>query len=488
MKKQQMDVKYNFICSLLNQILTVLIPCITVPYLARTLGPESLGEYSFDFSLVTYFSLFTNLGIGLYGQRQISYLRNQSSVTYSKAFWEMVIQRFFGGAFAFLLYFFIIVRLSNDSSLSLVLSLEIISATLDITWLFQGFESFRIIVIRNLFVRLLSLIAIFYFVKVPEDVAVYATIISGFNLVGFGSMWLSAKEYIQFVPFHTLHVFSHTKGMFSLYLPQVATQVYTVLDRTMLGLIGGSNYENGYYDQSHKIINILVMVVTALGPVLIPRISNLYAVGDIKRIQFYIGKSFSFLWCVSFPIIFGMIAVANIFVPFFLGTGYNRVIIILQFFVIIIIPIGIGNNIGLQFLVPTKREKDLTKSYILGAIVNFILNSFVISQWQALGTTISSIAAEMVVSGYQLWLVRRQLPIKYYGGLAKNYAIASTIMYIILVFFLHLGNISLLAQLVLKVFVGGCIYLIVLIFLKDEFFLNVLQIIRGKFRNIYKAL
>ncbi len=483
MSNHKSSITNNFIFNLLNQILSVLIPCVTVPYLARTLGPASLGEYSFALSLVTYFSLFTNLGLGLYGQRQIAYLRNQPKQEYSKAFWEMVIQRFFIGIISLIIYFFIIVRLSNNFLLSLVLCLEIISTTLDITWLFQGFENFRIIVIRNLVVRILSLIAIFLFVKTPDDVVIYAAILSCSNLIGFASMWLAAGDYVQFVPFHKLHTFSHLKGSFALYLPQVATQVYTVLDRTMLGIIGGSNYENGYYDQAHKIINILIMIVTALGPVLIPRIANLYAEKNIKKIQTYIGKSFSFLWLISFPIIFGIISVANIFVPFFFGPGYDRVIIILKWFVLIIIPVGIGTNIGLQFLVPTGRENYLTKSYVLGAIVNFIINCFVISKWQALGTTLASIAAELVVSGYQLFQVRNQLPISSYFLSARNYIIASVIMFIGLSIMPHVDNISPVLQLSCKVGLGGIIYLMILILLKDPFIYEAKSLIQMKLKK-----
>ena len=264
------SITLNFIFNFLNQILTVIAPCITVPYLARTLGPAGLGEYSFALSLVTYFSAFTNLGVNLYGQRQIAYLKD--------------ILRCFTGLISIILYYLIVIRLSHSHLLSAILSLEILSVIFDVTWLYQGFENFKIIVVRNFIVRILSIIAIFTFVKEPYHLYRYAIILSGSNFLGALSMWFSLKNYVILIPIRELHVFSHLKGAFALYVPQIAIQVYTVLDKTMLGLIVKSNYENGYYDQAHKIVHVLLMVVTALGPVMIPRISNLFARRDMEAI------------------------------------------------------------------------------------------------------------------------------------------------------------------------------------------------------------
>ena len=155
-------------------------------------------------------------------------------------------------------------------------------------------------------------------------------------------------------------MFSHLKGAWALYLPQVAIQVYTVLDKTMLGIITKSNIENGYYEQANKVVLVLLMGVTALSTVMVPRISAMFAAKDQEQINRYLGKSFSYVWLVGFPITFGIFAVADIFVPFFFGVGYEPVIRLLCLFSLIIIPIGISNIIGLQYLVTTGNEYYLT--------------------------------------------------------------------------------------------------------------------------------
>lgn len=473
------SITINFIFNFLNQILTVIAPCITVPYLARTLGPAGLGEYSFALSLVTYFSAFTNLGVNLYGQRQIAYLKDKSREVYSKAFWELIFLRCFTGLISIILYYLIVIRLSHSHLLSAILSLEILSVIFDVTWLYQGFENFKIIVVRNFIVRILSIIAIFTFVKEPYHLYRYAIILSGSNFLGALSMWFSLKSYVILIPIRELHLFSHLKGAFALYLPQIAIQVYTVLDKTMLGLIVKSNYENGYYDQAHKIVNILLMVVTALGPVMIPRISNLFARRDMESIKNYIGKSFNLVWLISFPIVFGILAVADVFVPFFFGRGFDKVIILLSMFSFIIIPIGMSNIIGIQYLLPTGRERYLTVSVTIGAIVNFILNYFFIEWWQSIGATISSIIAEISVTTFQFWTIRKELPIKRYLFTAKNYLMAAVVMFLVL-HFISLYQVPLFVNLVIKIFAGSLIYVFVLIILKDSFFKEAVLIIWNK--------
>jgi O-antigen/teichoic acid export membrane protein len=473
------SITVNFIFNLLNQILTVVAPCITVPYLARTLGPAGLGEYSFELSLVTYFSAFTNLGVNLYGQRQIAYLKDKSKYEYSKTFWELIFLRCFTGLISIILYYLLVIRISHSHLLSAILTFEIISVVFDVTWLYQGFENFKIIVIRNFIVRILSIIAILLFVKEPQHLYRYAIILSGSNFLGALSMWGSLKNYVTLVPLRELKIFSHLKGAFGLYVPQIAIQVYTVLDKTMLGLIVKSNFENGYYDQAHKVVNILLMVVTALGPVMIPRISNLFANRDTKAIENYIGKSFSVVWMISLPIVFGVLSVADVFVPFFFGQGFDKVVTLLSLFCFIIIPIGISNIIGIQYLLPTGRVRYLTVSVTIGAVVNFALNAFFIPWWQSVGATISSIIAEISVTTFQLWSVHDELPIKRYLFTARNYLFAAVVMAVALKL-IPIPPVSLFVQLFSKIIIGSVIYIFSLVILRDSFFKEVLTTIRNK--------
>ena len=73
MKKQ--SVTKNYIYNLSYQILVLIIPVITTPYISRALGAENIGIYSYTLSISAFFILFGSLGISLYAQREIAYLQ-----------------------------------------------------------------------------------------------------------------------------------------------------------------------------------------------------------------------------------------------------------------------------------------------------------------------------------------------------------------------------------------------------------------------------
>jgi O-antigen/teichoic acid export membrane protein len=186
---------------------------------------------------------------------------------------------------------------------------------------------------------------------------------------------------------------------------------------------------------------------------------------------------------IGWPMVFGILAVASLFVPLFFGPRYEKVVILLQLFSLIIIPISVGNNIGIQYLIPVGREKDLTRSFIVGATVNFILNIFMITAFSSIGATISSVLAEVVVSSCQLWTVRHELPVVKYFLSMKNYLVSSIIMYVMITAYTPVFGGSPLLQLIYKITVGSVIYVACLIILKDQFANHVLQRITTRLRG-----
>ncbi|MTV69749.1 oligosaccharide flippase family protein, partial [Streptococcus pneumoniae] len=85
------------------------------------------------------------------------------------------------------------------------------------------------------------------------------------------------------------------------FLPQVAISLYVTLDSTMLGSLA-SIRDVGIYDQSLKLVKILLTLVTSLGSVMLPRVSNLLSSGDHKAVNKMHEISFLIYNLVIFPI------------------------------------------------------------------------------------------------------------------------------------------------------------------------------------------
>ena len=73
-----MQVVRNFLYNLSYQILVIILPLITVPYVSNILGAKGVGDYAFTNANMQYFVIFGMVGITLYGKRQVAYVRDDN--------------------------------------------------------------------------------------------------------------------------------------------------------------------------------------------------------------------------------------------------------------------------------------------------------------------------------------------------------------------------------------------------------------------------
>lgn len=478
------SIKKNYIYNLLYQVLAIIIPIITIPYVSRVLGARNIGIYGYTLSISAYFILLGSLGISLYGQREIAYVMNNKKKN-SKKFWEIFILRLFTMSIAAIVFYFVFIRSHRTYYMYFqILLLEILGNTLDISWFFQGLEEFGKTVSRNLIVKLVSLICIFLFVKTKNDLYIYFVIYVLSVLLGNLSLWLYMPKYVERVNLKSLNVLEHLKPAIALFIPQAAIQIYTILDRTMIGVIISEKAEVGFYTQGEKIIKLLLTIITAMGAVMLPRIANRFAEKDNKAIKAYIYKSFNLVFVLAFPLMFGLISVSKAFVPIFFGPGYDKVVPIMMLLAPIIVLIGMSNVIGMQYLLPTKRQKEFTISVICGAITNFTINLFLIRRYGAVGAAISTLIAEFIVTSIQIIFVRDTFSLRRIISIMKPYLFAGACMFIVcfsISCFVSFNPSSLLLQ----VTAGVIVYFAILFIRKDSFLLETKEVI---FRYLAKKI
>ncbi len=479
MKKN--SVKRNYIYNLLYQILTIIIPLITTPYLSRVLGAENIGIYSFTISITTYFILFGSLGVAIYGQREIAYVQNDIRKR-SKIFFEITFMRCITLGVSLFIFYITFCLKGQYSIYYKILILEIIANAIDISWYFQGLEEFKKTVIRNIIVKLISVICIFLFVKESVDLNNYFIIYVLSTLLGNLSLWMYLPKFVQKVKIKELNLFRHVKPTIMLFIPQVATQIYTVLDKTMIGVIVSNKAEVGYYEQAQKIVKLLMTLATSLGTVMMPRIAATFASGNHEKVREYMNKSFHFILLLAFPLMFGIISVSSSFVPIFYGKGYDKVIPLLCVISPIIVLIGLSNITGTQYLLPTKKQNQYTLSVVVGAIVNFILNLILIKYFASIGASIATVIAELAVTSIQFILVRKEIKFIDVIKLSYKYVIGSLIMFMcsmIVGYFIKDNLVSIILQVIVSFFV----YFLVLYILKDKMINEVVVRFKSKIRK-----
>lgn len=458
-------------------MLVLLLPLVTTPYVSRVLGAENIGIYSYTQSVATYFIMFGSLGMALYAQREIAYQQNDIK-GYSKTFWELFLLKSITLLIACGIFWFVFA--AGDGELSLyykILILEILGNIFDISWFFQGLEDFKKTATRSILVKLISVVCVFLFVKSKDDLVQYFLIYTLSVIVGNLSLWLYLPAVLTKTRIVPGQIFRHLKATVSLFIPQIAVQVYTILDRVMIGAIIDDKSEVGYYEQSQRIVKILMTLVTSLGIVLMPRLANFYAKGEKESIARYIKTSFNVVFILAFPIVFGLACVADVFVPLFFGQGYDKVCILLYITGPIVLLIGMSSVLGNQYLLAVKRQKEYTLSVICGACVNVLLNTILIIKFGAVGAAIATLIAEATVIAVQLFFTRKDFAVKEILTSGIKYLIGSLIMSGVL-FVLNrtvLLQVSNMAHLLLNVLFGGLVYLLYLILTKDVFFVGILR-------------
>lgn len=251
-----------------------------------------------------------------------------------------------------------------------------------------------------------------------------------------------------------------------LFIPQIANKIYNILDTTMLGVLIIDKSEVGFYEISQKIMRVLLTIVTSLGTVMLPRIASMYAKNKKELINEYMEKSFNLTYLLCFPLIFGIIAISQNFVPWFLGDGYNKVIILINILSPIVLFMGIANIFGSQYLLATKRQKEYTVSILIGIVLNFYLNYIMIKLWESIGACIATIISECAVVIIQAYFVRKNVNLKAIIKIAYKYLFSALIMFVICLavkLFCN-GFLCIVIQIILGIF----IYFFCLVTQKDE--------------------
>ena len=402
----------NYLFNLVYQIMAIALPLITTPYLSRVLGADSIGKYSFAQSIVSYFALFAALGTTMYGQRLIAGASNDPKER-TRLFWEVFAFRTVGVLAACAIYCLFIMPSASDGLLYAVAAIEIVTVAFDITWFYQGMEDFQPIAVCTVIGKFLAIICIFAFVKTREDLVMYVLFYCVSIFLGNIISWLKLPKYLVGLGKgeRRFRLYVHFLPALSLFVSQVAVQVYTVVDKTMIGLITKSDFENGYYEQSQKLCRVLVALVCSMGVVMASRVAVLWR--DKKKEDIYklISGSFRFVFALSVPMAIGVILVASRFVPVFYGAGFAPVVPLLSVLVLMLPILGCSNVMGIQLFVPTGREKLLTLSVAMGAVVNFALNLVLIRFYASMGAVIASLTAEAVVTGVQFFFARKEISV-----------------------------------------------------------------------------
>lgn len=467
----------NFMYNSAYQIIAIIIPLITSPYLARVLGPENLGIEGYVISVSQIFYTIGMIGLTNYATREIAYVR-EDEYKRSKVFWEMIFARIAVFIATLAVYLIII----NNSPYRVYFMIQIVwlfAMFFDASWFFAGMEIFGITVARNLIVRLLTIVSIFAFVKRESDLFLYIGLCAASQIVGTLSIYPQLKKHIVNVNIRELQIKRHFWPSVKVFLPQVASVLYLQVDKVMIEALVDDVKQVAYYTKAEQLIKAPLALITAVSTVMMPRIANEFARDNEKKIADYLSGSLTFLMFMAWPVTFGMAGIAQTLIPWFLGDGYFPTAIAMIILSPIIIAIAASSLSANQYLLATNQTRVMTISYTISAILNLIVNACLIPKFGFIGAAIGTIAAEYMVFISQYYAMNKQIKIIPTFLKCLRYALYSAVMFAIIVFIGGRMRATVVTTCI-QIVVGVGVYASLLIGTKDKFFFLALDKLRIK--------
>ena len=366
------SLKKNLIYQSAYQLLMVISPLITSPYIARTLGNEMYGVYSYYYSIAYYFGIFTILGLANYGNRTIAKMKAEGKEQLSKTFLQMLIMQICMLLLVSFVYFVSVPFWGGEYKSNAVIEwMYILSVGLDISWFYFGIEEFKTTTERSFIVKIGIIACILLFVKNSSDLNKYTIIMAGGMLISSLILWAQLPKYIVFEKVSVNDVTQHIKPNLALFVPVVSLALFHYTDKIMLGAMS-TWQELGYYTNSDKIVNIPMGLINGLGVVMLPRISALSVSNESNKIEKYVNTSIILSLWAGIVLCFGIKAIDTDFIPFLFGKGYMRCAELLEWLSVVIIIKAISNVLRTQYLIPMEKDREFNISVIAAAIVNVI--------------------------------------------------------------------------------------------------------------------
>lgn len=486
MNRETKTLARNFSYNVLSQIVSLILPIITAPYISRVLGAERLGVYSYSYSIAYYFLLFGMLGVANYGSRSISAVRDDAK-RMSSTFWEIYLLQLLTMIAAIAAYG--VYLLFQHQSFAYVLRIDlllVISGAFDVTWLFSGIEEFKLPVKRNILIKLITLLLIFLFVRDRDDLWAYTLIMSGCALVSQVYLWGYIKRYISLCRVKWSQLVKHIRPLFVLFIPSISYSVYKYISKILLGNIT-SMHAVGIYENADKINTIPLGIITALGVVMLPRMSNMFANGQTDKVLHYLKQSIKFVTLVASAIAFGLIGISPVLAPVFLGEEFSQSAPIITLLSLSFLFTSWASILRTQYLIPKQRDSVYVLSTIFGAITNILINLCLIPIWAERGAGIAIIASEAVMMISQSIMIRKEFRIWKSILQTAPFLIIGVLMCVAVRYIGSILGISLFT-LIIQICAGGLIYVsLVCLYLfvrKDDYWTLIIRAIKAVMRRI----
>ncbi|MCL2591751.1 MAG: flippase [Defluviitaleaceae bacterium] len=408
--EQKPSIKKNAMYNMIMTVVGLLVPIITFPYFARILLPEGLGINSFLTGFVGYFIIFASLGIPIYAVRQCAMYQNDKH-NLSQNFQEIYILNV---VFAIISFFtlvtisFFIEEIYRHYFLIIFIAIEGFLRAINAVWLLQAKEKYKFLSIRTMILTCLQIVFLFSFVRSPEHLYRYVLIISSLGVISSIVSILYARKFVSFKRLQKYNFKRHLKPIFLFLLLVLGGSVIANLGTVMLGFMLGEEYV-GLYSVGIKIARMILVGVASIITVLVPRITFYVENNKVDDFRKLLARAVNVICIIAIPIVLFLAIYAYDIILLLLGYEFTGSAIVLRIDAAIIFIATLTNIIGLQYLIPLKKERFVIVVVSIAAVMCLILNIILIPILGIIGAAIATLIAEILVLTVELIYVKKDV-------------------------------------------------------------------------------
>lgn len=408
---KQKNVKENIFFNVLKTLFSVIYPIITFTYVARRISVEHMGMVSFSKNITSYFVLLATLGINYYGIREAARVRYNKRKL-SKLFWEIFTINIISTTFSFVGMIICIFRINSleiYKELLLINACSVVLGGIGGEWIISALEEFRFMAIRSIVIQFFCIMSVFLLIHTDGDYLKYAIllVIAGYGGTILNYIFVIRHRVVEWICPREWNLKVHFKPILILFAMYISIELYTVLDTTMLGFIKGDR-SVGIYSAAIKVPRLINSLISAIGAVLVPRLSYYYEQDKVKFSD-YIKRSIKIVALLSIPCATATFMLPEGIILLLCGEQYHDAIITTRILSLLILIIPISVLFNNQIFIPMRKEIYVLQGTVMGAVVNIALNIVLIPILAENGAAIASVIAELVVMCICLFHVKMEL-------------------------------------------------------------------------------
>jgi O-antigen/teichoic acid export membrane protein len=387
----------NFLWNIARITANLIFPLAVFPHITRVLGPEYFGKTEYAASLISYFVLFSAIGVPIYGVREIA--RNQNNAAnISKTVWELTLLLCVSVMAGYAVYFalvFFVPSLRGDLPLFAAIAPTMLLVNFNYEWFYVGTEQQKAMTLRSVAIKILQAALIFYFVKRPDDFIRY--VIITVCAAGLQAAWniFRLKKIVCGVPFAELNIKKHIAPLATIFAATISVSIYTNIDTFMVGAMAGGKAA-GMYAAANRIIRLVIFFIASLAGVLVPRIENALHSKNFASYSRHLNRSARLHLIVACPCAGGIFLFAPEIIRVMTGSAYTESIFSARLLCPVILIVALANFVGFHVLYPCRKEKSYTSAVFVSAVCNVLVNLLLIPRFRQNGAIMGTLAAETI--------------------------------------------------------------------------------------------